>query len=275
MGPGQLPLPRQARPTCSGATGARPFRRPPTWAPVCWAYGGRAWWCGDRIVACGSSGLSVWPPPCSACGPGAAGGARGRSSTTCPSSTTWCSPASTPCSDCAPPSCWPSSSIARSAPSEVLGPVAVGRPGPAARPRQRRAGPGRPVGSAAAVAVAVVALAPDRRRPRPQPAPGRAAGDRPRLVPHRRPNTSPPGQVLLTYPFATADSQSSIPWQAIGGMHYQMAGGGGPAGTVARAGADRAGFERPGPGLGAPGPGAGPDRVPTSRPSARPSATGG
>ena len=48
--------------------------------------------------------------------------------------------------------------------------------------------------------------------------------------------------MLLTYPFATADSQASIPWQAIGGMRYQMAGGGGPAGTVARAGADRVGF---------------------------------
>jgi hypothetical protein len=52
----------------------------------------------------------------------------------------------------------------------------------------------------------------------------------------------PPGRVLLTYPFATADSQASIPWQAIGGMRYQMAGGGGPAGTVARSGADRVGF---------------------------------
>jgi len=52
----------------------------------------------------------------------------------------------------------------------------------------------------------------------------------------------PSGRVLLTYPFATADSQSSIPWQAIGGMRYQMAGGGGPAGTVARSGADRVGF---------------------------------
>ena len=52
----------------------------------------------------------------------------------------------------------------------------------------------------------------------------------------------PSGRVLLTYPFATADSQASIPWQAIGGMRYQMAGGGGPAGTVARSGADRVGF---------------------------------
>jgi hypothetical protein len=52
----------------------------------------------------------------------------------------------------------------------------------------------------------------------------------------------PPGQVLLTYPFATADSQTSIPWQAIDGMRYQMAGGGGPAGTAARAGADTIAF---------------------------------
>jgi hypothetical protein len=52
----------------------------------------------------------------------------------------------------------------------------------------------------------------------------------------------PPGQVLLTYPFATADSQSSIPWQAIDGMHYLMAGTGGPAGTLPRAGRDAPGF---------------------------------
>ncbi len=52
----------------------------------------------------------------------------------------------------------------------------------------------------------------------------------------------PPGQVLATYPFATADSQASIPWQAIEGMPYKMAGGGGPAGTVARAGDQKAGF---------------------------------
>jgi hypothetical protein len=52
-----------------------------------------------------------------------------------------------------------------------------------------------------------------------------------------------PGQVLLTYPFATADSQAPIPWQAIGAMHFQMAGGGGPAGTVARAGLDKLAFD--------------------------------
>ena len=51
-----------------------------------------------------------------------------------------------------------------------------------------------------------------------------------------------PHQVVLTYPFTSADSQSSLPWQAIGGMHFTMAGGGGPSGTAARAGAARAGF---------------------------------
>ena len=51
-----------------------------------------------------------------------------------------------------------------------------------------------------------------------------------------------PAGCSLTYPFATADSQSAIPWQAIGRMPYAMAGGGGPPGTVARAG------RRPAPG---------------------------
>ena len=52
----------------------------------------------------------------------------------------------------------------------------------------------------------------------------------------------PAHQVVLAYPFATADSQASIPWQAIDAMHYQMPGGGGPAGTVARAGTEAPGF---------------------------------
>src|SRR6202020_2762528 len=42
-------------------------------------------------------------------------------------------------------------------------------------------------------------------------------------------------QVLATYPFATADSQASMPWQSIPGLHFTMAGGGGPTGTAARA----------------------------------------
>jgi hypothetical protein len=50
------------------------------------------------------------------------------------------------------------------------------------------------------------------------------------------------GRVMATYPFATADSQASVPWQAIEGMPYKMAGGGGPTGTVERAGAYKLGF---------------------------------
>ena len=52
----------------------------------------------------------------------------------------------------------------------------------------------------------------------------------------------PAGQVLLTYPFATADSQAAVPWQALARMRYRMAGGGGPTGTPARAGSEEAGF---------------------------------
>jgi hypothetical protein len=52
----------------------------------------------------------------------------------------------------------------------------------------------------------------------------------------------PTTAVLATYPFPSADSQASIPWQAISGLPYRMAGGGGPAGTAARAGADTPGF---------------------------------
>jgi hypothetical protein len=67
----------------------------------------------------------------------------------------------------------------------------------------------------------------------------------PVIVPHWFETTAthlPSDQVLATYPFATADSQAPMPWQAIPGLHFKMAGGGGPAGTVARAGADKTGF---------------------------------
>ncbi len=51
------------------------------------------------------------------------------------------------------------------------------------------------------------------------------------------------GQVVLTYPFATADSQSVLPWQALSGLGFQMVGGGGPKGTLAHAGAQRSAFQ--------------------------------
>jgi hypothetical protein len=45
----------------------------------------------------------------------------------------------------------------------------------------------------------------------------------------------PAGAVVLPYPFPTADTQSALLWQALAGFRFAMPGGGGPAGTVARA----------------------------------------
>jgi len=51
-----------------------------------------------------------------------------------------------------------------------------------------------------------------------------------------------PGQVLLAYPAPFSGIQSSMAWQAVNGMRYAQAGGGGPQGTPGRAGAQRPGF---------------------------------
>jgi hypothetical protein len=53
----------------------------------------------------------------------------------------------------------------------------------------------------------------------------------------------PPNQVLLTYPTTAYNSQTPLVWQAVDRMGFRMVGSGGPAGTAARAGRDRAGFE--------------------------------
>ena len=53
--------------------------------------------------------------------------------------------------------------------------------------------------------------------------------------------TLPSGQVLLVLPVPFAMIESSMAWQAVGGMHYSMVGGGGPDGAI-----ERAGIERPG-----------------------------
>jgi hypothetical protein len=93
----------------------------------------------------------------------------------------------------------------------------------------------------AALVVAAVALGPEAAVLEPNV----PLTVQPVSLPHWFADTAvhlPPRQVLLTYPFATADSQSAIPWQAIDGMRYQMAGGGGPAGTVAHAGSHQLGF---------------------------------
>jgi hypothetical protein len=53
----------------------------------------------------------------------------------------------------------------------------------------------------------------------------------------------PPGRVLLSYPVAFSGIQVAMAWQAINRMHYDQAGGGGPQGVSARAGAARPGFD--------------------------------
>jgi hypothetical protein len=52
----------------------------------------------------------------------------------------------------------------------------------------------------------------------------------------------PPGTVLLAYPAPFSGIQSAMAWQAIDGMRFAQAGGGGPQGTAARAGSERPGF---------------------------------
>ncbi|HLH29142.1 MAG TPA: hypothetical protein VKW77_09500, partial [Acidimicrobiales bacterium] len=53
----------------------------------------------------------------------------------------------------------------------------------------------------------------------------------------------PPGEVLLVYPVPFSGLQSSQAWQAVGGMRWAQAGGGGPTGQADRAGRARPGFE--------------------------------
>ena len=54
--------------------------------------------------------------------------------------------------------------------------------------------------------------------------------------------TLPAGQVLLSYPAPFTGIQAAMAWQAVDRMHYSQAGGGGPQGVVARAGAAAGGF---------------------------------
>jgi hypothetical protein len=53
----------------------------------------------------------------------------------------------------------------------------------------------------------------------------------------------PAGQVVLAYPVPFSGIQAPMAWQAIDGMGFALAGGGGPEGESARAGAERAGFD--------------------------------
>ena len=52
-----------------------------------------------------------------------------------------------------------------------------------------------------------------------------------------------PGKVLLSYPAPFSGIQVTLAWQAVNGMSYSQAGGGGPQGVDTRAGTARAGFD--------------------------------
>ncbi|HEY5246407.1 MAG TPA: hypothetical protein VIJ60_12125, partial [Acidimicrobiales bacterium] len=101
---------------------------------------------------------------------------------------------------------------------------------------------GRVAGIVAAVAVAAVALVPIVWVVAPK-VPFTA---RPVTVPQwytSEAPTLPPGQVLLAYPAPFSGIQSAMAWQAVAGMGFAQAGGGGPQGVANRAGPEKAGFE--------------------------------
>jgi len=52
----------------------------------------------------------------------------------------------------------------------------------------------------------------------------------------------PSSAVVLAYPAPFSGIQSAMAWQAVDRLAYSEAGGGGPEGTAARAGKERAGF---------------------------------
>ncbi len=102
--------------------------------------------------------------------------------------------------------------------------------------------PARLLAVGAAAVVAAVALVTDAQAIAPTVPVTMQAVTVPRWFTTVAPDL-PSSTVLATYPFATASWQASIPWQAIAGMPFQMAGGGGPPGTPSRAGPDRQGFD--------------------------------
>jgi hypothetical protein len=55
--------------------------------------------------------------------------------------------------------------------------------------------------------------------------------------------TLPPGRVLLSYPAPFTGIQSAMSWQAVNGINYSQAGGGGPQGVAHRAGTAQEGFK--------------------------------
>ena len=135
--------------------------------------------------------------------------------------------------------------------SEVIGAVALADPASPSAPVARPTRPGRPARRRplarvlgrllAALAVAAVALVPVIRataatmpfETQTVHVPKWFATTGTRLPGH---------QVLLILPVPFSGLQSALAWQAIDGMRFAQAGGGGPQGVVTRAGAEKAGF---------------------------------
>jgi hypothetical protein len=100
---------------------------------------------------------------------------------------------------------------------------------------------GRVAALGAALVIAVVALAPIARTNWGTTPLAMQPSYVPRWFTEVAPKL-PPNQVILAYPAAFGGIQSSMAWQAIDGMHFAMAGGGGPEGIPSRAGKERPGF---------------------------------
>jgi hypothetical protein len=96
-------------------------------------------------------------------------------------------------------------------------------------------------GLAGAAAAAIVAFAPIVGTFAPRLPFAMEAVILPRWYTQVAPNL-PADRVLLSYPAPFSGIQVSMAWQAVNRMHYSQAGGGGPQGTPARAGAAAPGF---------------------------------
>jgi len=100
----------------------------------------------------------------------------------------------------------------------------------------------RLLGAGAGVLVAVIAVAPVVRALGPE----MPLAVRPVVVPAwfaAAPPSYRAGDVVLAYPFAAAPQDPVAAWQAIDGMRFAVAEGGGPGDIASRQGRDRPGFE--------------------------------
>jgi hypothetical protein len=111
--------------------------------------------------------------------------------------------------------------------------------GSARRPRRRPLA--RVAGSLAALAVAAVALVPVVRATAATMPFETQTVHLPKWFATAG-RTLPGHQVLLILPVPFSGLQAALAWQAIDGMRFAQAGGGGPQGVVGRAGAEKAGF---------------------------------